>query len=736
MNEELRMRRKSNCVRGGIVTVILVIFAFFILHSALPVYAQQPPGPLPAPGAALTGAQIADVPGQAGLILPTTDPRVIIAKIIRVALGFLGIVAVVFILYGGFLWMTSAGDEEKIAQAKKVIINATIGIAIILAALGIVQFIFRALLGNPAPPLPAPLAAPGRVGGGALGSGIVESHYPMRGASGVFRNTRLIVTFKEAIDPESLAELIPDVVPANTSIMSQTPEGAYKYPTFTLDHDGKAETPPVPVSALRLKRAPGSAGLPSAVQIIKTEDIKGTVRESVGAKYLGSDASATDVLVMFTEDLRTFIFTPVKRAARTQRELFGSASADVGYTVYLCGTAPDKGRCQNGGIKLRSGIPAFQGYFKDYQWSFTTGTLVDVTPPKVVSALPIPDQGKDFLDQCPAGDWNTTARICDRRDKPRNSMLQVNFSEAVLPTVASGRVVTLNAGGAAAVSGAFKPGTYTLMKVSIAGPTYMAGEWKLGNQYRTAEFVSADLCGRNSCGQDVFCLPAREEILGQIASASLLSPGDFTSASRFDGIEDVAGNALDGNSDGTPQGPVTYFDKNKPNVKPIGGDNLSWSFFTGPDIDLSAPVITDTEPNIQQPGAALLDPIKTDFNKPMAMTSLNSNTIGIEGHDTVTGGFWDTWWTVESEHIDQNNDDDPEGTRAKIMHGGLWEKTNYNSTITSGVRDLLQNCYLPSAGADGPGGRGCAPQQLSLACRYCCNGAPSSTACTNPTRCP
>lgn len=725
----LRKRRQFR-----VISAFVLVIGIFVLLAPM-VLAVDPPGPLPPPGP-ITGAQIADVPGQAGLILPATDPRVIVAKIIKVALGFLGIVAVGLILYGGFLWMTSAGDEEKIAQAKKVIINATIGLAIILAALGIVQFIFRALTGGPSAPLPPPLAAAGRVGGGALGSGIVESHYPMRGASGVFRNTRLIVTFKEAIDPESLAELIPEVVPSNTPIMSQTPEGAYKYPTFELDHDGKAETPPVPVSALRLKRAPGSAGLPSAVQIIKTEDIKGTVRDSEGAKYLGSDASAADVLVMFTEDLRTFIFTPVKRASRTQRDLFGSATADVGYTVYLCGTAPDKGRCQNGGIKLRSGIPAFQGYFKDYQWSFTTGTLVDTTPPEVVSVMQVPDQAKDIQADCPAGKWSAREQICDRRDKPRNSMLQVNFSEAVLPTVASGRVVTLNAGGAAAVSGAFKPGTYTLMKVSTPGPTYLAGEWKLGNQYRTAEFVSADLCGRNSCGQDVFCLPAREEILGQIASASLLSPGDFTSAGRFDGLEDVAGNALDGNADGTAQGPVTDFDKNIPNVTPKGGDNLRWSFFTGANLDLLPPVITDTVPNISQAGTAISDPIEVDFNKPMAATTLNSSAINLEGHDTITGGLWDTWWTIESALLDQNQDEDPDGARAKIMHGGLWEKTNYASNVSSAVKDLLQNCYLPSAGAEGPGGRGCAPQQLSLACRYCCNGAPSSTACANPTRCP
>ena len=47
--------------------------------------------------------------------LPSDDVRVVIARIIRVALGFLGTLAVVLLLYGGYLWMTAGGNEEKIS---------------------------------------------------------------------------------------------------------------------------------------------------------------------------------------------------------------------------------------------------------------------------------------------------------------------------------------------------------------------------------------------------------------------------------------------------------------------------------------------------------------------------------------------------------------------------------------------------------------------------------------------
>ena len=50
-----------------------------------------------------------------------TDPRQVIANIINIALGFLGIIAVAIVLIGGFKWMTAAGNEDKVEEAKKII---------------------------------------------------------------------------------------------------------------------------------------------------------------------------------------------------------------------------------------------------------------------------------------------------------------------------------------------------------------------------------------------------------------------------------------------------------------------------------------------------------------------------------------------------------------------------------------------------------------------------------------
>ncbi len=74
------------------------------------------------------------------------DPREIAAAVIKVMLGFLGIIAVVIILLGGFKWMTAAGNEDKIDEAKKLIMAGVIGLVIILASYGIANFVLNAML--------------------------------------------------------------------------------------------------------------------------------------------------------------------------------------------------------------------------------------------------------------------------------------------------------------------------------------------------------------------------------------------------------------------------------------------------------------------------------------------------------------------------------------------------------------------------------------------------------------
>lgn len=75
------------------------------------------------------------------------DLKDTVADLINVALGFLGVVAVVIILFGGFKWMVAGGNDEKVAEAKRLIIAGIIGLAIILSAYAIASFVIESIVG-------------------------------------------------------------------------------------------------------------------------------------------------------------------------------------------------------------------------------------------------------------------------------------------------------------------------------------------------------------------------------------------------------------------------------------------------------------------------------------------------------------------------------------------------------------------------------------------------------------
>ncbi len=87
-----------------------------------------------------------NVINNAEIGLTAKDPRETAADIINVALGFLGIVAVVIVLYGGFMWMTAAGNEERISKAKQILSAGIIGLVIIVMAWAIASYVVKALV--------------------------------------------------------------------------------------------------------------------------------------------------------------------------------------------------------------------------------------------------------------------------------------------------------------------------------------------------------------------------------------------------------------------------------------------------------------------------------------------------------------------------------------------------------------------------------------------------------------
>jgi len=69
----------------------------------------------------------------------------IVATVIQIALGLLGIIFLILIIISGYKWMTAGGNEEQVTKAKANLKNAIIGMVIVLASYGITWFVFKYL---------------------------------------------------------------------------------------------------------------------------------------------------------------------------------------------------------------------------------------------------------------------------------------------------------------------------------------------------------------------------------------------------------------------------------------------------------------------------------------------------------------------------------------------------------------------------------------------------------------
>ena len=88
-----------------------------------------------------------------GLVAPTTPSGlssvsldVTINNIITAVLGLVGVIALGVILYGGFRWMTAAGNEEAVGEAKKIITAGVIGLIIVIVAWAVVSFVISTVV--------------------------------------------------------------------------------------------------------------------------------------------------------------------------------------------------------------------------------------------------------------------------------------------------------------------------------------------------------------------------------------------------------------------------------------------------------------------------------------------------------------------------------------------------------------------------------------------------------------
>ena len=328
------------------------------------------------------------------------------------------------------------------------------------------------------------------------------------------------------------------------------------------------------------------------------------------------------------------------------------------------------------------------------------------------------------------------------RDKPKNSVVQINFNEAINPLTVSGPANTVNNymrivnadssnGNGTPCSADNDCASFSCVATKCAGD-FLDGKFMIANQYRTVEFVSNNLCGVNACGQKIYCLPADGHLSVQIMAADLAPCTNCAAKTPFNscnpnnhcydstnnknyptanippnGVVDMAMNSLDGNRDGNADGPASAVDYYDENTASGPGDNFTWSFFINDILDLTPPKIKQTVPAHKDANINLADPLSIDFDKLMMMSSLGTGKVIINNgqknieHELINLRSLNNngvgYWTA-GQNIDDNLDSEPDWTKVEIRHSLFSDSTSFRAQAGSGIEDIYQNCFNPSSG--------------------------------------
>ncbi len=125
---------KDAAIAFGLMALALAAFSFFGIDPAHAQLIQPDDAP----------QNVTDATGGA------TSFRALAKQIINFFLYFLGFVATVMIIYGGILYVTSAGNEDNTGKAKKILLYAILGIVVILVSFAIVNTVLQSGTGTAA----------------------------------------------------------------------------------------------------------------------------------------------------------------------------------------------------------------------------------------------------------------------------------------------------------------------------------------------------------------------------------------------------------------------------------------------------------------------------------------------------------------------------------------------------------------------------------------------------------
>ena len=77
-----------------------------------------------------------------------TDVAVVIGRLIRAALSLIGALTLLMLVWGGFTWLTSAGNPERVKKGTQTMVWAAIGVLLVFASYFIVTNFIEYLTGT------------------------------------------------------------------------------------------------------------------------------------------------------------------------------------------------------------------------------------------------------------------------------------------------------------------------------------------------------------------------------------------------------------------------------------------------------------------------------------------------------------------------------------------------------------------------------------------------------------
>lgn len=66
--------------------------------------------------------------------LQTTDVNTLLGTVIKAALGIIGSLTLLMLIWGGFQWLTSAGNPEKVKSGTQTMVWAIIGVILVFSS--------------------------------------------------------------------------------------------------------------------------------------------------------------------------------------------------------------------------------------------------------------------------------------------------------------------------------------------------------------------------------------------------------------------------------------------------------------------------------------------------------------------------------------------------------------------------------------------------------------------------